>query len=133
MSEKSKTLSHRHARFVAEYLKDLNGTQAYIRAGYAPHSAQVSASKLLRHPQVQAVIDEAYRQTTESWKVTGEPIARAFITLDADGRLHIDPSKADKAKRSGPVEISITDYAEARPQRMTIVWSSPRKPRDGPD
>jgi phage terminase small subunit len=34
-------------RFVEEYLKDLNGTQAAIRAGYSARTAAVQASRLL--------------------------------------------------------------------------------------
>lgn len=40
-------LSSRQARFVDEYLIDGNGAQAAIRAGYAPGSAKVAASRLL--------------------------------------------------------------------------------------
>lgn len=41
-------LSAQQERFVAEYLKDLNGTQAAIRAGYSKRGAEVRASELLR-------------------------------------------------------------------------------------
>src|SRR5262245_56455021 len=34
-------------RFVEEYLKDTNGAQAAIRAGYAPHTADRTAYELL--------------------------------------------------------------------------------------
>ena len=42
--------------FVKEYLKDLNGTQAYIRAGYKvkdENSAAVMANRLLRNVKIQ--------------------------------------------------------------------------------
>jgi len=45
-------LTTRQARFVEEYLVDGNGTQAAIRAGYAPRSAQQAGSLLLRKPRV---------------------------------------------------------------------------------
>lgn len=41
------TLSDRERLFVAEYLKDLNQTQAAIRAGYAPRSARQQACRLM--------------------------------------------------------------------------------------
>lgn len=41
------TLSHKQARFVDEYLIDCNGAAAAVRAGYAPGSAKVAASRLL--------------------------------------------------------------------------------------
>lgn len=53
-------LNGRQHAFVMEYLSDIhrNATQAYIRAGYAArgNAAEVSASQLLRRPQVAAEI-----------------------------------------------------------------------------
>ena len=51
-----KPLSPRHERFVLEYLKDGNATQAYLRAGYSPGGAQPSASRLLCRPNIAAAI-----------------------------------------------------------------------------
>ncbi len=44
-------------RFVDEYAKDLNGTQAAIRVGYSQHTAGVQASRLLTDVKVQQLID----------------------------------------------------------------------------
>ena len=52
-------LRPKQARFVQEYLIDLNGTHAAIRAGYAAPSAEVTASQLLRFPKVAAAVDKA--------------------------------------------------------------------------
>jgi phage terminase small subunit len=51
-------LTDRRRRFVDEYLVDLNGTQAAIRAGYAPKGAHSEAYRLLRNVKVRAAIDE---------------------------------------------------------------------------
>jgi phage terminase small subunit len=48
----SRPLTPKQTRFVAEYLIDLNATQAYIRAGYSPKAAEVCACQLLRNPKV---------------------------------------------------------------------------------
>ena len=48
--------------FAREYLKDFNATQAALRAGYSPNSpssAAVTASRLLRNPNVRAEIAKA--------------------------------------------------------------------------
>lgn len=42
----------RHQIFANEYVIDLNGTRAAIAAGYAPNSADVTASQLLDNPKV---------------------------------------------------------------------------------
>lgn len=47
-------LTPRQARFLGEYLIDLNGKQAAIRAGYAVRSAEMQASRMLSKAKVQA-------------------------------------------------------------------------------
>lgn len=47
------------ARFVEEYVKDLNGTKAAIRAGYSPPTAQEQSSFLLSNVIVQAHVERA--------------------------------------------------------------------------
>jgi phage terminase small subunit len=49
-------LTPKQQRFVAEYLVDLNATQAAIRAGYSPNGANVLACRLLTKANVAAAI-----------------------------------------------------------------------------
>lgn len=42
----------KHAVFIEEYLRDFNGTQAAIRAGYSPKSAYSISSELLKNPEI---------------------------------------------------------------------------------
>ncbi len=49
-------MNPKQERFVAEYVKDLNATQAYMRAGYSPGGAAQAAEKLLRNAEVKAAI-----------------------------------------------------------------------------
>lgn len=51
-------LTPKQDRFTREYLIDLNGTQAAIRAGYSRHTARVQASDLLLNPDIKAAIQE---------------------------------------------------------------------------
>jgi phage terminase small subunit len=47
-------------RFIQEYLVDLNGTQAAVRAGYSPRCASSIASTMMRHcPQIVKAISDA--------------------------------------------------------------------------
>lgn len=60
------SLNPRQARFVAEYLVDLNATQAAIRAGYSPRTAQEQSSRLLSKAIVaEAVAAGASKQLTK--------------------------------------------------------------------
>jgi phage terminase small subunit len=51
-------LTPRQQRFIAEYVKDLNGTQAAIRAGYSERSAAEQAYQLLQKTSVQKPIED---------------------------------------------------------------------------
>jgi phage terminase small subunit len=52
-------LTVRQRRFVEEYLIDLNGTQAAIRAGHSSKTAKVTASQLLPEPNLRAALEAA--------------------------------------------------------------------------
>lgn len=72
----AKALSAKHKRFVAEYLKDLNATQAYIRAGYSAKGADVSASRLLGKASVREAIAAGQAKLSEKLEITAEKVLR---------------------------------------------------------
>jgi phage terminase small subunit len=93
-----------HARqlgFIQEYLVDLKGRDAAIRAGYSPRSAHVTASRILADPKVRstiaASIEERFSVTRES--IIEELAAIAFANLgdhfswDEEGRIRSKPSR----------------------------------------
>ena len=49
-------LTEKQKRFVAEYLIDLNATQAAIRAKYSPKTADVQGVRLLGNVKVQEAL-----------------------------------------------------------------------------
>lgn len=57
-------------RFCQEYVIDLNGKQAAIRAGYAAASADVQASQLLRKPKVADRVAELQQTVADKAGVT---------------------------------------------------------------
>lgn len=69
MATNGNKLTPKQRRFVEEYCVDLNGTQAALRAGYAPKNAAVQAHYLLRNPKVRAVIDERRWEMSEASKL----------------------------------------------------------------
>lgn len=64
--------AERLALFVAEYLIDMNATRAAIRCGYAPNSAAVTASRLMKEPLVKAELRKALKDRRERLKLTAE-------------------------------------------------------------
>lgn len=67
-------LTDRQQRFVAEYLVDLNATQAAIRAGYSEKRASEIGYQLLRKTTVQAAIQEAMADREKRTGVTQDRV-----------------------------------------------------------
>lgn len=89
-------LAPRQALFVAEYAKDLNATQAAIRAGYSKHSAAIAGSKMLKVPKIAAALESLQADRAERTGVTQDRIVNelariAFADIagafDANGNL----------------------------------------------
>ena len=73
---KGETLTPRQARFVSEYLVDLNGTQAAIRAGYSPRTANEQAVELLAKPSLALAIQERRQALQQATEITQEWVLR---------------------------------------------------------
>lgn len=63
-------LSLKHAKFVAEYLKDFNGTQAAIRSGYSAKTARVAGSRLLAVVAISEAIHDARKSALGDAKLS---------------------------------------------------------------
>lgn len=68
------TLNPKQQRFVEEYLVDLNGKQAAIRAGYAAASAEVQASRLLSDAKVAAAVQNAMDRRSKRTEITQDQV-----------------------------------------------------------
>ena len=77
----SSRLSVRQERFCREYVIDGCGKRAYIRAGFAPKSAEVCASQLLRKPKVSARIAELQAEQARRLEFTADHVLRELIPL----------------------------------------------------
>ena len=76
-------LTPKMARFVDEYLIDLNGTKAYMRAEYKAKnedSAAVLASKLLRNIKVQEAIQAAQEKLSEACQVSQKMVIDGLLS-----------------------------------------------------
>ena len=74
-------LTDKQARFVEEYLVDLNATQAAIRAGYSADSAAVIGCENLTKPNVAAAIAAAQQKRSERTKITQDRVLREYARL----------------------------------------------------
>lgn len=67
-------LNPKHERFVAEYLVDLNATQAAVRAGYSKRTAGQIGYELLKKPEIAAVVAARTREVIAKAGVTAEEV-----------------------------------------------------------
>lgn len=82
------TLTHKQSAFVAEYLVDMNATQAAIRAGYSKKTAQEQSSRLLSNVKVRAAIDAAMKERTERAGLTADMVYQSIVR-----ELQFDPAR----------------------------------------
>lgn len=71
-------LSPKQARFVTEYLKDQNATQAAARAGYSKATANQQGSRLLANVGVAAAIRAKQTRVARKVEITAESLAKEF-------------------------------------------------------
>lgn len=65
-------MTPKNERFCQEYMIDLNGKQAAIRAGYSPKCAEVQASRLLSNANIASRITELKKKLQEKTQITQE-------------------------------------------------------------
>lgn len=75
------TVNWRRERFIAEYLVDLNATQAAVRAGYSPKTANEQAARLLANVSVRAAIDEAQKRTLDKLEISKDRVLEEIACL----------------------------------------------------
>jgi phage terminase small subunit len=125
-------LTERQKTFVAEYLVDLNGRQAAIRAGYSPRSATQTASYNLARPVIaEAVAEEQAKRLAvidmRAEEVLSElaAIARAnfldYMRIDEAGEPVIDLSGLDRTRAAALADVTVESLTTERKIRRVRV------------
>lgn len=74
-------MNAKQTRFVAEYLIDLNGTQAAIRAGYSRKTADVIASENLGKPEIAAAVAAGKARQLEGAELSAARVLEEYRRL----------------------------------------------------
>ena len=72
-------LTPKQARFVEEYLLDLNATQAAIRAGYSAKTAEVQGSRLLGNAKIAAAVKKAQEARSERTRIDQDWVIERLV------------------------------------------------------
>jgi phage terminase small subunit len=90
-------LTPKQQRFCEEFIIDMNATQAAIRAGYSPKTANEQAARMLTITNLQRYLTELRSQQSERLQINADMVLRelAIIGFGSIGDvLEIDDSDA---------------------------------------
>jgi phage terminase small subunit len=121
--------ARREKVFIAAYLSMLsayhptaaNGTQAAIKAGYAPKGAAFMATQILKRPHVKAIIAARLEELTAKYAVTAERTlaeiaslaysnVRDFAEPQEDGSVILDLTKLSRADFAAVSQLETEEY-----------------------
>ena len=74
-------LTPKQTEFARQYLLDMNGTQAAIRAGYSAKTAEAQASRLLSNVKVAETIQTAMNKRAERTEITTDRVLREYARV----------------------------------------------------
>lgn len=103
-------MNGRQAKFVQEYLIDMNATQAAIRAGYSERTAYSQGQRLLKDAEVQEAVNKAKAERLERTHFDQDQVLREVSVLafsdirnyvvNEDGSLGLAEGAPDQAMRA---------------------------------
>ena len=125
-------LTPKQARFVQEYLIDLNAAQAAIRAGYSAKTARVIGHENLTKPDIAAAIEKAMAERAERTEVTadlvvGELRKIAFANMadymksTPEGDPSLDFSALTRDQTAALREVTVEDFPYRRGKHARAV------------
>ena len=118
-------LTPKQARFVQEYLIDLNAAQAAIRAGYSAKTARVIGHENLRKPDIAAAIEKAKAKRAERTELTSDMVVDElrkigfanmadYMKSTPQGDPYLDFSALTRDQTAALSEVTITDVAAGK-------------------
>ncbi len=84
-------LTPRQQRFVDEYLVDLNGSAAAIRAGYGEAGSRVAAHRLLTNANVRASIEARQALDSQALQIERQDAVKGLLEAVEQARVLGDP------------------------------------------
>jgi len=130
---RAERLNVREASFVREYLVGLCGKAAAIRAGYSPKSAEVTASKMLAKPRIQAAIAKAMEDRAKRTEKSADDVVRElnrmaftdirdFVEWGEDGRPKAKASSALTKDQAAAIQkVKFTKNAQGESLIIELV------------
>ena len=117
-------LTPKQSTFVAEYLVDLNATQAAIRAGYSEKTANEQGSRLLANVKITDAIADAMANRAERTEITQDRVLRELARLGF--------SDLRKTMTQGGALLDPQDWDDDTAASIAAILPNPRKYKASP-
>lgn len=125
-------LNPKQARFVAEYLVDMNATQAAIRAGYSKKTAGSQGFDLLRKPEIAAAVQAGQAKLAAKVEITQERVVAElakigfanmadYMRAGPDGDPYLDFSALTRDQAAALTEVTVEDFKDGRGEEVRDV------------
>ena len=125
-------LTAKQRSFVDEYIVDKNATQAAIRAGYSPRTANEQSARLLAKVSISAAIDKELQELAERAKISADKVLKQYVRMaffdirllyGEDGRLLSVKEWPDEAIAAiaGFETIELTGDLEGMVKKVKLV------------
>ncbi len=121
-------LTAKQQRFVDEYLIDLNATQAAIRAGYSPKTAQEQGSQNLSKLMVSEAIDKALAARSRRTGITQDRVLRELAKVAfVNANDVIDPDSATVRANATEEDLACIQAVKVKTSESEMGYSSERE------
>lgn len=100
MSKDGSNLTDKQERFCQEYVIDLNGTQAAIRAGYSEKTANEQAARLLAKVSIKAKINQLQNSVADRLNINLEWVMTRFKEI-SDRSIQAEPVRDKNGNPTG--------------------------------
>ncbi len=113
MAKKGSNLTPKQEKFCLEYVKDLNGTQAAIRAGYSEKTAGELSYEYLKKPHINERVQELLKKSEKRSEITMDDIRKGV----ADIATSEEEKSADRLKAFDMLTKMFGGYEEHNDQK----------------
>lgn len=113
-------LTAKQATFVREYLVDLNGKQAAIRAGYSPKTAEAQASRLLTYAKVSKAVAAAQAERAKRTEIDADRVIAELAKIGFSDIRKV-AKWASNVAVAAPDERTVDEILESGELRTAVV------------
>lgn len=128
-------LTDKQEMFCLEYIKDLNATQAAIRAGYSEKTARQIGTENIAKPVIQERLSELMRERSEKTKIDAEWVLRQAVKVhdrcmqaepvivngEPTGEFKFEAAGANKSLELIGKHVNVQAFLDKKETKVTLT------------